>query len=203
MIDNPLDDILRQWSNEKKPNEKKRTEILKRLFEPQAEPQAEPATVNPRKKTFQKIPLVTLVSCLVILAVMSVCVISTFFERPEKPERAPERIVVQDEMRHENSSPIRVSLMVLRRLPDSEFETEFLEDTVLVTEDQEVQEFTFDGHHFVLWVYRIETDLFTFDISIDKAAETGLVTIADRPQAMLMKSDGEVFEVFMSVLPNS
>jgi len=45
--------------------------------------------------------------------------------------------------------------------------------------------------------------LFSLDIGIDNVAETGIVAVPDRPQALQFQSNGNRFDVFVSVLPFS
>jgi hypothetical protein len=52
-----------------------------------------------------------------------------------------------------------------------------------------------------LWIYPLEERLFSVDIGIDNAAGTGIVATPDRPQVLQFQSDGDNFDVFVSVLP--
>jgi hypothetical protein len=49
----------------------------------------------------------------------------------------------------------------------------------------------------------LEEALFSLDIGIDKAGETGIVAVPDRPKALQFISNGDQFDVFVSVLPQT
>ena len=98
---------------------------------------------------------------------------------------------------------IRVSLIVLKQLPDSDTAVEFLEDTIMLVEQNNLHELALGEHRLFLWVFPLEKTLFSVDVGVDQAAETGIVTFTDRSQALHLQSNGDCFDVFVSVLPIS
>jgi hypothetical protein len=103
----------------------------------------------------------------------------------------------------DGSGKVRISLIVLKKLPDSDIAVEFLEDTIFVAEEKTLHELELGEHRLFLWVYPLEESLFSLDIGIDKAAETGIAAVLDHPQALQFTSNGDRFDVFVSVLPRS
>lgn len=93
-----------------------------------------------------------------------------------------------------------VSILVLCRVPGSDSNVEFLEDTVLATTEQNLYEIKLNGHRMFLWIYPLEKTLFSLDVGIDKVAETGIVAVPDKTKAVYLMADGRQFDVFVSIL---
>jgi len=122
---------------------------------------------------------------------------------PSLPPEQPVEILVVHNVQNDDDPKIRISLIVLKQLPGSETAMEFLEDTIFIAEKQQLHELELDGHRLFLWIYPLEETLFSLDMGIDNAAETGIVAVPDRPQALQFQSNGNRFDVFVSVLPFS
>ena len=183
MQDNDLDNLLRDWSNAQLPDDEKRNEILQHVF------------VRPQRRSFRRIAVATLSGIVAIAATLLFLLIS-----PPPLELTVDGIPVTQ---NDEPEKIRVSLIVLKQRPDSDSAVEFLEDTVLVAEEKTLHEFDLDGHRLFLWIYPLEKTLFSLDVGLDNAAETGVVAVPDRPQALHLTSNGDKFDVLVSVLPNS
>jgi len=102
-----------------------------------------------------------------------------------------------------NDGMVRVSLIVLKQLPDSDTAFEFLEDTILLAGEKELHELELGDHRLILWIYPLETALFALDVGLDNVSETGIIAVPDRSQALHFQSNGDRFDVFLSILPNS
>lgn len=199
MNDKQLDDMLRDWSNDRLPNEEKRDHILRDVFAPYRIVAEKPSSWNSFRKK----------SWVAVSAGICVVLVILLLFRPAPQVRLPAPaddsliVSVAEDDPQIGEQPIRVSLLVLRRVPDSESDVEFLEDAVLIAEKDRWNELELNGHRMFLWVYPLEKTLFSLDVGIDKAAKTGIVAGPDRTQALHFKSNGDLFDVFVSVLPNS
>ena len=190
MKDEQLDNLLRDWSNARLPSDEKRGKILRSVLENSGNNTALPPSAVWRLPSSYVAAISGIVAVAAmflflltpLLQEMSVNVPLTKFDEPEK---------------------IRVSLIVLKQLPDSDSAVEFLEDTVMVAEEKTLHEIELGGHRLFLWIYPLEKTLFSLDVGLDNAAETGIVAVPDRPQALHLTSNGDKFDVFVSVLPNS
>jgi len=192
MQDKRLNNLLHNWANDQLPDDDTRDTILRNVLA-----RSQPAGLRPPLVRFRRKIVAALSGIVAITATL------LFLVTPSLP---PEQIidipVVQNEQ-NEGDPKIRISLIVLKQLPGSETAMEFLEDTIFIAEKQQLHELELDGHRLFLWIYPLEETLFSLDMGIDNAAETGIVAVPDRPQALQFQSNGNRFDVFVSVLPFS
>ena len=185
MQDERLNNLLRDWANAQLPDDATRDTILRK------------ALVRPPLVRFRR-RVVAALSGIVTIAVTLL-----FMVTPSLPPEQPVEIPVVHNTQNDDDTKIRISLIVLKQLPDSDAAVEFLEDAVFVAEKQQLHELELGGHRLFLWIYPLEETLFSLDMGIDNAAETGIVAVPDRPQALQFQSGGNCFDVFVSVLPFS
>ncbi|MDR0327538.1 MAG: hypothetical protein LBI05_04500 [Planctomycetaceae bacterium] len=189
MQDDRLDNLLRDWANDQLPDDITRERILCDVFAIHHNPL--PEGEGTTRKPIRRIVAAALAGIAVIAATILLITL------PTKP-------VIDVPVAHSDDiSKVRISLIVLKKLPDSDIAVEFLEDTVFDAEEKTVHELELGEHRLFLWVYPLEESLFSLDIGIDKAAETGIAAVLDRPQALQFTSNGDRFDVFVSVLPRS
>jgi hypothetical protein len=189
-----LDNILRDWSQTKLPDEAKREKLLRDVL-------GQTVGQTPEQTVIEKHPQPNRRHYAAwFVAATSVAVAILFAVLMTTPQ-PPQPLLQQDIPLVVNiaKSPIYVSLLILRHISDSDFAVEFLEDTVLVTEDQKVNEIDLNGHKFYLWLYALEPNLFTFDVAINNVTETGL-TALDKTYGLHLKSNENEFDVFVSLL---
>ena len=181
MQDNDLDNLLCDWSNAQLPDDAQRNPILRNVL------------ARPGRRTLRRV-LVAALSGIVAVAASLLLLLTP----------PPEQIVHHlDPVASNDDGTVRVSLIVLKQLPDSDTAVEFLEDTIILVEENNLHELALGEHRLFLWVYPLEKTLFSVDIGVDKAAETGIVAVPDRSQAFHLQSNGDSFDVFVSVLPIS
>ena len=183
MPNDPLNNLLRDWANDQLPDDERRNRILRRVFE------------RPRHRRYRRVVAAALSGIIAVAAMLF------FLVTPP-----PTTTIVRESAETPQNSTIeeyRVSLLVLRRLGGSDSAVEFLEDTLFLAEDQKLYDIPLEGHRFFLWIHSLEEDLLALDVGIDKAAETGLAVPLDQTQALELQSNGDQFEVFISVLPHS
>jgi len=185
MQDEQLHNLLHDWSNDRLPDDETREKILRGVLE------------RPRSVA-RYAPTGTLYIAAALSGIAAIAVAFLFMATPILP---PEPITEITIVQNDEAEKVQVSLIVLKRLPDSDTAVEFLEDTIFVAEKQQLHELELDGHQLFLWIYPLEEELFCVDIGIDKAAETGIVAVPDRPQKLQFQSNGDCFDVFVSVLP--
>ena len=187
MQDEHLDNLLCDWSNDQLPNDETREKILQGVSV-----RSEPADLRP--------PLLWKTAA-ALSGIIAVAATILFLVAP--PPLPEPTAVVQVAPPQEADEKIRISLIVLKKLPDSETAVEFLEDAIMLAEGKTLHELKLSEHRFFLWIYPLEETLFALDIGIDKAAETGIVAVPDRPMALQLNSNGDRFDVFVSVLPQT
>ena len=182
MQDQDLDNLLCDWSNAQLPDDVQRDQILRNVL------------ARPNSRPFRRV-LVAALSGIVAIAASLVFLLTL----------PPPRHIAIDcvQVDSNDDAKIRVSLIVLKQLPDSDTAVEFLEDTIMLVEENHLHELALGEHRLFLWIYPLEKTLFTVDIGVDKAAETGIVAVPDRSQALHLQSNGDSFDVFVSVLPIS
>jgi len=185
MQDQDLDNLLRDWANAHLPNDEKRDEVLRSV----------PACPGNRvfRRPFRRVFIAALSG--IAAAAMLLCVLTP-------PQPTKERITDISAPSGDDGK-IRLSLIVLKQLPDSDSAFDFLEDTILVAEKNTLHELKLGEHRLFLWIYPLEKTLFFLDVGVDQAAETGIVAVPDRSQALHLQSNGDRFDVFVSVLPTS
>jgi len=189
MQDKNLDNLLIDWSNAKLPDYKSRDKILRNVLRRQ------PADLRPPLLRFRRIAIA--LSGIAVIAATLLFMVTLLPEQPvyESPFVHYDPVVPDDDQK------VRISLIVLKQLPDSDVAKEYLEDTIFVAEKQQLLELELAGHRLFLWIYPLEEELFSVDIGIDNVAETGIVAVPDRPQRLQFQSNGDSFDVFVSVLP--
>lgn len=184
MQDTDIDNLLRDWSNAQLPDDETREKILCEVL------------ARPKRRPVRRIYAAVLSA----IAAVAATIVFTITLPPEPTVEIP---VVLSDGSDEVEKVQTISLIVLKRLPDSEAAVEFLEDSIFVAQEQRLHELEMAGHRFFLWIYPLEETLFSLDIGIDNAAETGIAIVPDRPQALHFTSNGDRFDVFVSVLPHS
>lgn len=196
MDDKQLDDLLRGWSDAKIPDENKRENILNAVFD-----EGNFAVDKGRfRKTSKRGMLSALAVGVAALAILFV-ILPVAWKSLTSGEDDPEVETVRWENTGETeTAPIRVSLLILRRLPGSEHEVEFLEDTIVSVESQAQHEVSAGDHKLFLWLYVLEPSLLTLDIGTDRSSETGIVAVPEKVQAVRLRSNGDEFDVFVSLL---
>jgi hypothetical protein len=199
MQDENLTTLLRDWANEQLPDDDKREKILHNVESARAggiSPPVldvfggdSPAGLHPPLLRRRR-----------IAAALSgiIAVAATLMFMVTLP---PPKIDVPAITKNKTDDPIRISLIVLKKLPDSENAVEFLEDTIFDAEGKTLHELSLGEHKLFLWIYPLKETLYSLDIGIDKAAETGIVAVPERTQALQFTSNGDRFDVFVSVLP--
>ena len=192
MQDERLDKILRDWANTQLPDDATRDTILHSVLV-----HSQPAGLRPPLLRFRRIAAA--------LLGIGVVAATLLFMVTLLPEQFIDIPIVQNvqNVQNDDDSKIRISLIVLKQLPDSDTAVEFLEDAVFVAEKQQLHEIELGGHCLYFWICPLETTLFSLDMGIDNASETGIVAVPDRPQALQFQSNGDNFDVFVSVLPFS
>ena len=182
MRDEQINNLLRDWSNDQLPDSETCNKILRNVF------------AHPRRRPLRRMVAAALSG----IAAVATTLLFIITLPPEQPAESPIVIpVVQN-----NDSKVRISLIVLKQLPDSDTAVEFLEDTVFTAEKEQLHELELGGHRLFLWIYPLEERLYSLDIGIDKAAESGIAAVPDHPQALQFTSNGDRFDVFVSVLPS-
>jgi len=194
-----LDNLLRDWSNANLPEDETREKILCGVLV-----RSQPAVPGfYRRPPLLRRRIAVALSGITVMAATLLFVVTLPPEQPINIEIANIAIpVVQnDPVVQDDDQKVRISLIVLKQLPDSEAAVEFLEDAIFVAEKQQLYTLELGGHRLFLWIYPLEERLFSVDIGIDNAAGTGIVATPDRPQVLQFYSDGDHFDVFVSVLP--
>jgi hypothetical protein len=201
MQDERLNNLLRDWANDQLPDDDTRDNILHSVLARSPRPNpASPARTLPKGEGTRR-PLRWRIAA-ALSGIVAVAATILFLVTPSLP---PEQIIDIPVVHNtqNDDQKIRISLIVLKQLPDSDTAVEFLEDTIFVAEKQQLYELELGGHRLFLWIYPLEETLFSLDLGIDNAAETGIVAVPDRPQALQFQSGGNCFDVFVSVLPFS
>jgi len=188
MQNKDLDNLLHDWANDRLPDDETRDKILRNVLLPT------PAGLRPPLVRFRRIAV-----ALSSIAVIAATLLFMVTLPPEQLIEIP--VVHNDPVVQDDDQKVRISLIVLKQLPDSEVAKEFLEDTIFIAEKQKLHELELGGHRLFLWIYPLEEELFSVDIGIDNVAETGIVAIPDRPRVLQFQSNGDSFDVFVSVLP--
>jgi hypothetical protein len=181
MQDNDLDTLLRDWANEQLPVYDTREKILR--------------SVRVRRPK-QRFYLRRIAAALAGFAVVAATFLFMITPPPLPPVKFVEVTTPQ-----KNDDPIRISLIVLKKLPDSDTAVEYLEDTIFEAEGKTLHELSLGEHKLFLWIYPLAKTLYSLDVGIDKAAEMGIVAVPERTQALQFTSNGDRFDVFVSVLP--
>ncbi|MDR1959422.1 MAG: hypothetical protein LBQ54_10355 [Planctomycetaceae bacterium] len=179
-----LDDILHDWAQTKLPDNEIREAILRNVLGQKK------IGKRPTPKRHHQAGWITAAA---IAAVMLLFVLDVPQQDTPIVQKPPvvTNIITKKE-------PIQVSLLVLRHLPNSDTAVEFLEDTVLVTEDQKVNTLDLNGHKFYLWFYKMEPGLFTVDVVIDDITGTDLI-VSNKTRGLHLKSEENEFDVFVSL----
>lgn len=187
MNDDKLNRLLDEWASKKLPSSEKREELLDQVLHF--------SESKPMKRSGARFYRNGIVA---VIAAISIILIVALIPRPD-----PNVVVVPSPPSRE-SVPIRLSLLVLQRQSGSETAVDILEDTILSTKDQEICELSVGDRKLFLWVYALESNLFTLDLGIDRgtdqSSETGIVVAPDQTQAVRLRSNGDEFDVFVSVL---
>ena len=202
MQDERLNNLLRDWANAQLPDDDARDNILHSVLARSPRPNpASPARTLPKGEGMVR-PLQRKIVA-AVSGIVAIAATLLFMITPSLPPEQPVEILVVHNVQNDDDPKIRISLIVLKQLPGSETAMEFLEDTIFIAEKQQLHELELDGHRLFLWIYPLEETLFSLDMGIDNAAETGIVAVPDRPQALQFQSNGNRFDVFVSVLPFS
>jgi hypothetical protein len=191
--DNDLDNLLRDWADDRLPDNEKRTQILNSVKIDRVIAQIRPR----RERAMRRMTAVLWVGVTITTLLMTM-LLQYCHKMIKQPNPVVDVAVIPKE-----EAPIRVSLIVLKKIPDSETAVEFLEDSIFVAEGKTLHELKLGEHRLFLWIYPLEEALFSLDIGIDQAGETGIVAIPDRPKALQFISNGDQFDVFVSVLPQT
>ena len=204
MQDERFDNLLCDWSNANLPEDETRAKILRGVLV-----RSQPAVPDfYRRPPLLRRPLLRspflrrrIAAALSGIAVVAATLLLMVSLPPEQPINIEIPVVQNDPVVQDDDQKVRISLIVLKQLPDSEAAVEFLEDAIFVAEKQQLHELELGGHRLFLWIYPLEERLFSVDIGMDNAAGTGIVAVPDRPQVLQFQSDGDNFNVFVSVLP--
>jgi hypothetical protein len=180
MQNDPIDTLLQNWSDTNLPDENKKEEILHNIFAQKN------ITIQKRVR-----PTLAVLAPTGALAALILCI---FLFQPAQETTSPIAQTKPD------SNTVQISLIVLKRIPGSETNVEFLEDKIFVAEKEELHELDLSGHKLFLWLFPLEKELYALDIALDKATETGIPAVPDKTQALHLKSNGDVFDVFVSVI---
>ncbi len=193
MQDDLLDKLFREWSMDRLPDETKREKILRNVFD---------ESLTPVKKRSRFIPCRqrTFIAVSAGLGIAVATILFVLFLQPDRMPGVPANVETAQNEVETAKEPIRVSVLVLWRIAGSESAVEFLEDAVLLAEEQKLHEIELGGHRMFLWIYPLEKSLYLLDLGIDKTAETGIVAVPDRTQALHLNSNGDRFDVFVSVM---
>ena len=200
MQDNDIDNLLCDWSNAQLPDDDKRDKILRSVLVRSEQTVTSPLRRQGSRETRLK-SSVWIPAFAGMTMLLTVAATILFLATP--PPLPEPTMVVQVAPPQETAEKIRISLIVLKRLPDSDTAVEFLEDSIFVAEEKMLHELELGEHRFFLWIYPLDKTLFALDVGLDKTAETGIVTVPDRPLALQFDSNGDRFDVFVSVLPHS
>ena len=184
MQDDELNTVLRDWSNARLPDNEKRNKMIRSVLE------------RPRRRPYRRM-ITAALSAIVAVAATLLFLLTPPLENSSREPATVSPHTVADNIASEN---IQVSLIVLKQLPDSDSAVEFLEDTIFVTEGKKLHELELSGHRLFLWIYPLEKTLFSLDIGLDNTAETGVVAVPDRPQLLQFQSNGDRFDVLVSVI---
>ena len=189
MEDDKIDRLLADWSNAKIPEPKKGDKILRNtLFE------NELRLARSRKKRRASILALVFGGAAIILLIAFAKLPRQSILTPIELSTAPPAAEAS-----EKSEDIRFSLLVLER-NDDESAVEILEDTILTAKDQNVYERSIGGRKLFFWFLALEPSVFSLDIGIDNAVETGIVAVPDKTKAVHLTADGRRFDVFVSIL---
>jgi len=198
MQDKNFDNLLIDWAKNQLPDDETRDKILRGVLRPGSpHPNSLPKGEGMARRPLRRRIAVALSGIAAIAATLLFMVTLP----PEQFIEIP--VVHNDPVVQDDDQKVRISLIVLKQLPDSDVAVEFLEDTIFVAEKQQLHELELAGHRLFLWIYPLEEELFSVDIGIDNVAETGIVAVLDRPQVLQFQSNGDSFDVFVSVLPYS
>jgi hypothetical protein len=179
MQDENLDTLLCDWANEQLPVHDKREKILRNVL------------ARPKRKMYYRRRIAVALSGIIALA-------ATLMFMVTLPPPEPGYVVIS--MPPKTDEPIRISLIVLKKLPDSDTAVEFLEDTIFNAEGKTLHELSLGEHKLFLWIYPLAETLYSLDVGIDKAAETGIVAVPERTQALQFTSNGDRFDVFVEII---
>ena len=193
MQNDPLTNLLRNWSNDQLPDDDTRHRILR-------------GVLRPRRRPYRRIVVAALSGILAVAATLLFLLTPPQIDdsrqavdgRRQTADGSREVFAAQPS--DANTENIQISLIVLKQLHHSESAVEFLEDTIMVAAGKTLHTLDLGEHQFFLWIYPLEESLFVLDIGIDNAAETGIVAVPDRTELLQFMSNGEMFDVFVSVV---